>query len=134
MKIPPVKIKSNDFPKEHGELANALGGILNPFFDKVVIGFNKNLTIEENLPFELKSINIKVNSSGTPYSNNTIQTGLNNFKGFICINLTDVNGTGTYPSGTPFIICDVSGSTITIRKVVGLPAEVTYKLVLLGIS
>jgi hypothetical protein len=134
MKISPVKIKANDFPKEHIGIATALGGLLNPFFDKVVMGFNKNLTVEENLPFELKTITIKVNSSGSPYSNNILQTGLTDFKGFICISLTDVNNTGSYPSSTPFIIYDISGSTITIRKVVGIPAEVTYNLVLLGIS
>ena len=134
MKISPVKINANDLPKDYGELATSLGAILNPFFDKVVMGFNKNLTIEDNLPFELKTVTIKVNSSGSPYSNNTLQTRLTNFKGFICISLTDVNNTGSYPSSTPFVIYDISGSTITIRKVVGIPAEVTYNLVLLGIS
>jgi hypothetical protein len=134
MKIPPVKIKANDLPSEYGELATTLGSILNPFFDKVVMGFNKNLTIDENLPFELKSVDIKVNSNGVPYLNKTIQTSLSSFKGFICINLQDTTGSGIYPSSTPFIICDASGSTITIRKVVGLPAEITYKLILLAIS
>ena len=134
MKIPPVKIKSNDLPAEHNELATSLGIVLNPFFDKVVMGFNKNLTIDDNLPFEIRSLDIKVDASGTPISNKTLQTELKNFKGYICINLLDINNTGTYPTASPLAITEVSGFTITIKKIIGLPANVTYRLTLLGIS
>ena len=132
MKIPPLKIKSNDFSAEHRQLTDTLGGMLNPFFDKIVSGFNKNLTIDENLPFEIKTLDMKVDSSGIPLVNGIIQTNLNNFKGFICINITVADN--NYPTSCPFIISEVSGSQISIRKIIGLAPNITYRLVLLGIS
>lgn len=66
MKLQSVRIKTNDFPKEQSELIDALGGLLNPFIDKLVIGFNKNFTVDDNLPFEFKTIDVTVDVFGNP--------------------------------------------------------------------
>lgn len=66
MKLQSVRIKTNDFPKDQREFVDALGGILNPFIDKLVIGFNKNFTVDDNLPFEFKTIDVTVDIFGTP--------------------------------------------------------------------
>ena len=112
MKLQSVRIKTNDFPKDQREFVDALGGILNPFIDKLVIGFNKNFTVDDNLPFEFKTIDVVVDGTGKPSvfltpttlaaQTLTVQTNLKNFKGFICINATDLSGTTT-PSHTPFV-------------------------------
>ena len=143
MKLQSVRIKTNDFPKDQREFVNALGGILNPFIDKLVIGFNKNFTVDDNLPFEFKTIDVVVDGTGRPSvfltpttlaaQTLTVQTNLKNFKGFICINATDLSG-ATTPSHTPFVSFTISGNTITISKITGLTTLRTYRLVLLGIS
>jgi hypothetical protein len=66
MKLQSVRIKTNDFPKDQREFVDALGGILNPFIDKLVIGFNKNFTVDDNLPFEFKTIEVTVDIFGNP--------------------------------------------------------------------
>jgi len=146
MKLQSVRIKTNDFPKEQKQLADMLGGILNPFIDKLVIGFNKNFTVDDNLPFEFKSIDLIVDLNGYPSvfastgvvknQTLTLQTELTDFKGFICLNVTDLSNTGipSYPTTTPFVIFSVTGKNITINKIIGLTALKSYRLMLLGIS
>lgn len=134
MKLQSVRIKTNDFPQDQKELADTLGGILNPFIDKLVIGFNKNFTVDDNLPFEFKELDISVDALGVPLKNNILTTNLKNIKGYICINVIDINNTGLYPSATPFLSTEITGNTISIRNISGLPTGATYRLVLLGIS
>ena len=134
MKLQSVRIKTNDFPEEQKQLADTLGGILNPFIDKLVIGFNKNFTVDDNLPFEFKTVDIQVDGTGTPTKNGNLVTGLKNFKGYICINVLDINNTGVYPTATPFLSTEVVGFNVSIRNIAGLPSGNTYRLILLGIS
>ena len=134
MKLQSVRIKTNDFPEEQKELADTLGGILNPFIDKLVIGFNKNFTVDDNLPFEFKTVDIEVDGSGSPTKNGTLVTALKNFKGYICVNVIDINNSGIYPTATPFLSIEVTGFSVAIRNIAGLPSGTTYRLILLGIS
>lgn len=134
MKLQSVRIKTNDFKAEEKELADTLGGILNPFIDKLVIGFNKNFTVDDNLPFEFRTVDIKVNASGIPQINKTITTGLKNFKGYICVNIIPINGATTNPTNAPFLSTSVDKDVVTIRHITGLAANITYRLTLLGIS
>jgi hypothetical protein len=134
MRLQSVRIKANDFPEDQQEFADALGGALNPFIDKLVIGFNKNFTVDDNLPFEFRTLDIKVDGSGTPQINGAISTGLRNLKGYICINVINLDGTATYPTATPFLSTEVNTNMVKIRHIAGLPSGVNYRLTLLGIS
>lgn len=134
MKLEPVRIKTNDFPEEDKPFIDSLGGILNPFIDKLIIAFNKNLSVDDNLPFEFKTLDIKVDTNGVPLINQTVKTALTNFKGYICINVTDVNNTGNLPSASPFLMTKTSADQVKIVKITGLTANTSYRLVLLGIS
>lgn len=134
MRLQSVRIKANDFPEDQKEFADALGGALNPFIDKLVIGFNKNFTVDDNLPFEFRTLDIKVDGSGTPQVNGAISTNLKNLKGYICINVINLDGTATYPTATPFLSTEVNVNIVKIRHIAGLPSGVNYRLTLLGIS
>lgn len=134
MKLESVRIKTNDFPEEDKQFIDSLGGILNPFIDKLIIGFNKNLTVDDNLPFEFKTLDIKVDSNGVPLINQTVKTALTNFKGYICINVTDLNNTGNLPNACPFLMTKTSADQVKIVKITGLTANTSYRLVLLGVS
>ena len=133
MKLSSVKIKTSDLPNDYKDLAVALGGLLNPFIDSLVTGFNKNITVDDNLPFEFKTVDIIVDSAGKPTSNANIFTNLKNHKGYICVNILDVHGTGL-PNTAPFLYTETSGSFVVIKKITGLTAGSIYRLVLLGIS
>ena len=134
MKLQSVRIKSNDFPEDQQEFAEALGGILNPFVDKLVIGFNKNFTVDDNLPFEFKTLDTQIDANGVPLINSTLQTGLRGFKGYVCVNVIDINSTGIYPTSAPFLSTEVVNNSVKIRHIAGLPTGAIYRLILLGIS
>lgn len=133
MKLQSVRIKTNDFPEEQKELADTLGGILNPFIDKLVIGFNKNFTVDDNLPFEFKTLDTQVNGAGIPQINGILNTGLKNCKGYICINVLDINNLGLPTTGIS-LYTTTAGNTVTINKITGLPSVGIYRLILMGIS
>jgi hypothetical protein len=134
MKLQPVRIKASDFKPEQRELMENLGGTLNPFIDKLIIAFNKNFTVEDNLPFEFKILDITVDGSGNPINNSNLSTGLRNFKGYVCVSAVDLTGSNNYPTSQPFISFDVSNNTVIIRNITGLTAGIQYRLTLLGIS
>ena len=134
MRVDPVSIRSTDFPKDQKEIATALGDILNPFMSQVSIAFTKNLTVSENLPFEFKSIQIRVDSSGIPIGNSTVTTDLKNFKGYICINASNDDNSSSYVISAPFLTTQIESGVVTVKHVTGLAADTLYTLVLLGIS
>lgn len=134
MRVDPVSIRSADFPKDQKELATAFGDILNPFMLQVSLALTKNLTISENLPFELKSVQIRVDSSGIPIGNSSISTDLKNFKGYICINASNDDNSGSYVTSAPFLTTQVESGIVSVKHVTGLAADTLYTLVLLGIS
>jgi hypothetical protein len=163
MKLQSVRIKTNDFPEEQKQLADTLGGILNPFIDKLVIGFNKNFTVDDNLPFEFKILDTKVDESGVPQINQRLLTNLKNLKGYICINIVlldagqsglgeflaaedgdtlitengdniGLDSSGLFPIAAPFLTTETIGSTSYIRHIAGLKPGVNYRLILLAIS
>lgn len=163
MKLSSVRIKSNDFPRDQKEIADTLGGILNPLIDKLILAFNKNLTVDDNLPFEFKVLDTRVDESGIPQINTAISTTLKNLKGYICINIIQqdtgnsglseflgtenddtliteagdnigLNNSGLYPLAAPFLTTETIGSMSYIRHIAGLKAGVNYRLILLAIS
>lgn len=134
MRLQSVRIKANDFPEDQKEFADALGGALNPFIDKLVIGFNKNFTVDDNLPFEFKTLDTKVDGSGVPQINGAISTNLKNLKGYVCINVINLDGTTAYPTATPFLSIEVNTNIVNIRHIAGLSSGVNYRLTLLAIS
>jgi hypothetical protein len=134
MKLQSIRIKANDFPEDQREFADALGGTLNPFIDKLIIGFNKNFTVDDNLPFEFKTLDTKVDANGIPQINGAISTNLKNLKGYVCINVINLDGTALYPTATPFLSIEVNINIINIRHIAGLPANTNYRLTLLAIS
>lgn len=144
-------------------MAETLGGIINPLIDKLIVAFNKNLTVDDNLPFEFKTLDTIVDESGIPQINSTLSTGLKNLKGYICLNIIQqdsassglssflgteddetlitesgdnlaLDNSGLFPLATPFLTTETIGSLSYIRHIAGLKPNVNYRLILLAIS
>ncbi len=134
MKFQSTRIKSSDFPQDNKQLVETLGRTLNPLIDKLSLAFNKNITVEDNLPFEFKTIDIEVDATGTPLNNQVIRTNLSNCKGYLCVNVIDINNTGSLPSTAVSLYTETVGNVVNIRKITGLPTGAAFRLILLGIS
>jgi len=129
MKLQSVRIKTNDFPKDQKEMADALGGLLNPFIDKLVIGFNKNFTVDDNLPFEFKTIDVTVDifgnptfvpSAGTASQSGVTVTGIGTSFSSSMIGSTLRYASGL-SAGTITAVASVTSLTVTISQAVTPP-------------
>lgn len=129
MKLQSIRIKTNDFPKEQREFVDALGGLLNPFVDKLVIGFNKNFTVDDNLPFEFKTIDVTVDIFGNvtliptigtaSQSGNTV-TGVGTAFSASMIGLTLRYANGV-SAGTITAVANPTSLTVTTSQTISPP-------------
>lgn len=123
------KIKKEDVAEEYKALIEAIGYSINSFADEVISGFNRRLTIKENLTQDIVSIEVTVNSSGIPITEskfkNTIGKSLQGIKVIKAENLTN---TSTYPTTAPFISFTQNGELVTINHISGLQSGNKYRL------
>lgn len=113
------RIIREDFDAKDQPLIDKLASTINQFMEQVANGFNKNLTIEDNLPFETKTFTVTVDSNGLPDANVVFKTSLR-FRGMMVINAANVQD-GDLLVGAPFVQWSINGGLITIVRVLGLP-------------
>lgn len=130
MKLNTKKIKTNDYGKEYKDLIEKLGFSLNPLMDQLERGFSKGISEENLANFEYKTVDIEVDASGIPKYNGTLNTTLPNFKGFNVIQVIDLTGANTRPTGTPFISFELNSLVISIKHIAALPANIKFRLVM----
>lgn len=135
MKLNIVKrIQTEDFPKEDQSLVEKIAYPINIFIEQVLEAFNRNLTIEDNLPFDIKTIPITANTN-TPTSSAAFKTILNNVRGIIAVNAlnaeNDTNLTATV--GVEYVFSKTQG-IVTIEKIYGLPNDIKFNVTFLLIS
>ena len=132
MKIKTKKIKIEDFDKDIQPTISKLAWSLNPLYDQLESLINrKGLTVQDNLPFQYQSFVVELNASGEPKQKTNISNPFgNNFKGFIVCN---VAGNSTI-TGAPFIVWELSGLSISIKQVTGLPQDVRFTVTALLLS
>lgn len=126
------RIVTEDFPKEDQALVGKLAFAMNSFFEQVAGAFNKNITIEDNLNMDIKSVVVTVDASGIPTVAAAFQSVLRTKVRGISVLRARNNVTATvYPTGAPFISFEENGKVVTIQHVTGLQAANSYTLTLL---
>jgi len=123
----PKRILSEDFSSDDKAVAGTLGGILNTYLEELYTLSSKNITIEDNLNQELKTLKIQVDASGFPKTKTSFQ---NNLKGKITGMMVIRSFGDVSVTAAPFIEFSESTRIITINKVIGLVADTDYQLVI----
>lgn len=124
------KINVSDFSSNNTPDIQKLARSLNPFFDSISQVMKKGLTVAEHLPFEYVTFETTVDVSGTPTSVLKLPIGLTaNVQGMFVIQVS-----GGIPSATPFVIYNIEKNIATVSKVVGLPANVKFKITVMVLS
>lgn len=122
------RITVEEFAEEDQEMAGKLAGALNPFLEQVSNAFNKNIDFD-NLNQEIVQFEVTVGSTGIPTSPTEVRVNLKTRpRGLQVIRADNLSGTASFPTATPFITYDFSGSNIRILHVAGLPAGRKYNL------
>lgn len=127
------RISAQDYKPEYQELVQQLAEPINQFMEQVALGFNKNLTIQDNIPFEIKIFDVTVDASGVPTNTVAFKLPIKP-KGMHVIRAENVQDS-TALSGAPFCQYDISSSSIiSLTRVLGLPADKKFNLTILIIS
>jgi hypothetical protein len=125
------KINVSDFSKANTADMQKLARSLNPFFDSVQQVLNKGLTVGEHLPFEYLYFDVTVDGTGTPLANLKLPISLSNVKGMLIIK---AEASGSFPTANPFISFTIDKNIATINKVLGIPANVNFKMTVMVLS
>jgi len=125
------RITVEEFAEEDQETVGKLAVALNPFLEQVSNAFNKNIDFD-NLNQEIIQVEVTVGSDGKPVSPTEVRVSLRTRpRGLVVIRAENLSGTASFPTGTPFITYDFSGSNVRILHVAGIPAGRKYSLSML---
>lgn len=129
MKLSTVKrLRTEDFEQDNYLLISKLSEILNPFFEQIVSGLNKNIDFD-NLNQELLNVTVKVDATGKPTTTTQYKTSLKTrVKGLTCIRAYNDK---SYPTTAPFVSFTQSNDLLTIQHVTGLPSNTEFILTLI---
>lgn len=124
------RLLKEDVPSEYQPLIEKIGVSVNQFAEQVLNAMNKNITVEDNLNMEYKTLEVSV-TDGVPTIITEFKSGLKTrLKGIVVIKAENVTNTGTYPTNQPFISFSENNSLIRIVYVSGLQNGNKYKLTL----
>lgn len=135
MKLSIVKrIRTEDFEQKDQALVEKLSYPINQFIEQISEGFNKNLSVEDNLPFEIKTIPLTVNN-GDPITTASFKSSLSGVRGAMVVAAIN-NENDTVLTGAPFIqfVFSKTQGIVTITKVYGLPNDISFNLTLFLIN
>lgn len=125
------KINVADFSKTNVADMQKIARSLNPFFDSIQQVLNKGLTVDEHLPFEYLYFDVTVDANGVPLANLKLPISLTNVKGMLIIK---AEASGSFPTATPFVSFTIDKNIATISRVLGLPANINFKMTVMVLS
>lgn len=126
------KILSESFEAEDQQMAQILGGILNPILESIVQAMNKRLNVADNLDQEIVRIGVRVNN-GNIIDGLQVRTSLPQVVGAVVINVTGRQG--VLPSGVVQAQgISKAGNILNIQQLTGLEddGQFTVTLLLIG--
>lgn len=133
MKIQGFKrlIKEN-VTEDFRDVIDTVGASVNVFAEDVLNAMNKNLSVDDNLKMEYKTIDITLGANGLPLNDAQLTTKLfGKIQGISVERAENLTNSATYPSGAPFVTFSQNNTLITLNHITGLQANNKYRLTLL---
>ena len=127
----PRSIRAEDFEQDLQQPMGQLGGLINPFMQEVVELADGRIDFE-NTVFEIKVVEFKVNSNGTPILNNKISTKVTRPRGTQIINDYNLTNPSNYPTSAPYMSTTTAGSgLLQVNRITGLVPNENYRLTII---
>jgi hypothetical protein len=130
------RIYKKDYPETFQEAIDILAITVNQSFDEVYQALNKNITFADNINATIATISVSVDANGTLLNSASfkLNTGQTSVQGIIVINATaTVANSAVWPTSGVFVGFSAAKDIVTLSKVQGLQASITYQLTLLCI-
>lgn len=131
------RLIKEDVEEDFQPLIEKVGFSLNQFADQVLAAFKKNITVDDNLNLEYRTLEFTTDAAGAMPVTQFQSSLTNRLKGLIIIkfeNLTDISVAGL-PSTAPYSFYSQDGKLITITKIVPtLAVSTKYRITFLGLG
>ena len=134
MKFPTFKrIYKTDYPQEQQSLVEKISLTVNNGFEVLYNAMSRNVNLQDNIACTLKTITVKVDSSGIPTSTLSFKIDtIGQIKGTEVIRAENQTNSATYVTSHPFITYTQDNNTITVNHISGLPANNTFNLTVIA--
>ena len=129
------RLLKEDFDPENQALIDKLAFVINPLIETMTRAFTRNLSFDDNINCQVKSLEITVDSSGVPTQTTSFRSSLTSkSQGIFCVRAQNLTNSSTYPSGGVLISFTENQKIITIQHVTGLQANNKYQLKIISIA
>lgn len=131
------RIVKENFSEDERPLIEKMGYSINIFAEEVFNLFSKNITIEDNMLQEIKTVEVQVLDSNNMIPKNTLQfkNNLRNaLKGVLVINVENLTNSSIFPTGPVQVFFTEANNIVTVNRITGLQNEYKYRIKLLTIG
>lgn len=123
------RLSEEDVDPQFRPLIRKIGYSINNFADQLSEAFNNKITVDDNLNEFIRTIDLYVNSDGTPAILTVIKSSLStSCRGTDVLRAENLTSSGTYPTNQPFISFTENNRLITINHISGLQANNKWRL------
>lgn len=127
----PRSIRAEDFEEDLQQPMAQVGTIINPFMQEVVELADGRIDFE-NTVFEIKTVEFRVDGSGTPILNNRISTNVSRPRGTQVINDLNLTNPSNFPTSAPYMSTSTVGNGILqVNRITGLVSNDNYRLTII---
>lgn len=137
MKLPSYRrIITQDFDEDSQELVEQLGSNINDSFNTLYQLANKRTNFKDNIAATVKTIQVTLNSDGTPSALTKIALEVLNTPviGVLGLNPRNLTSPGSYPTGGITISYAQNGNDLIIQHITGLPPNQVWQLTVIAIN
>jgi hypothetical protein len=132
-KIPSFqRLIKEDAKEEDQAVIEKVGYSVNAFAEQMLNAMNKNITVNDNLNMEYKTIDVTTNSNGDVPSNTEFKSGLRiKLKGMQVIRVENLSNPSLSMQSSPFVDFSEKNFIVNISNITGLRVNTKYRITLL---
>lgn len=129
------RLSTEAVESKYRDLIQLIAGSTNDFADEVTTALNNNLTVDENLNMQYKTLEFSVASTGVPTVTTQFKSTLKSrVKGLQVIKVENLTNPNTYLTGAPFITFTETNQVVTVSHITGLVVSNKYRVTVLSLG
>ncbi len=129
------RLTSESVEPEYRDLLQVIAGSTNDFADEVTIALNNNLTVDENLNMQYKTLEFSVAATGVPTITTQFKSTLKSrVRGMQVIKVENLTNPNVFLTGAPFITFTETNQVVTVSHITGLAVSNKYRVTVLSLG
>lgn len=129
------RLTSESVEPEYRDLIQVIAGSTNDFADEVTTALNNNLTVDENLNMQYKTLEFSVAATGVPTITTQFKSTLKSrVRGMQVIKVENLTNPNVFLTGAPFITFTETNQVVTVSHITGLAVSNKYRVTVLSLG